>query len=65
MSTTTFPVSGSFGGRKSQPVRRAAASRPAVMPAPARSTAKRRSWLHFMGDAMAAWASGGRLPLDH
>lgn len=60
MSTTTFPVSGTFGGRKSQPVRRAPA-RPATPVVSTPATTKRPSWTHFLGNAMATWASAGRM----
>lgn len=60
MSTTTFPVSGSFGGRQSKPVRRAPAARPAAQ-APVVQAAKPAPWYHFFGNAFAAWASAGQL----
>jgi hypothetical protein len=63
MSTTTFPVSGSFGGRKSQPVRRAA-PQPTVRVQAAPAAAKRAGWTHFFGNALATWASAGRLSLS-
>ena len=68
MTTTTFPVSGTFGGRStSSTVRRAAVVRttgraPGVQAAPAAT--KRTSWTHFFGNAMATWASAGRLPVS-
>lgn len=61
MSTTTFPVSGSFGGRRSQPVLRATKPR-TTTPARVFTAPKRASWLGFFGNAFAAWASAGRVP---
>lgn len=59
MSATTFPVSGSFGGRASKPARRPAATRRAVAP---QAQAAKRPWLNFLGDALTTWATAGRLP---
>jgi hypothetical protein len=61
MSTTTFPVSGSFGGRQSKPVRRAPVARPAVQAPAVQAAAKPAPWYHFFGNAFAAWASAGRI----
>jgi hypothetical protein len=63
MSTTTFPVSGQFG-KAHATTRRRVQPRVQVQPSGV-SAPKASAWSalsHFLGDAFAAWASGGRLP---
>jgi hypothetical protein len=57
MNTTIIPVSGSFGGRKPQPIRRPDAPQAAPV------TTKRAGWTHF-ANHYATWATAGRLPLS-
>lgn len=64
MSSTTFPVSGSFPARKSRAVRPVA--RPVqrtVVAEPAHKPTHVSRWSHFLGNAFAAWASAGALPV--
>jgi hypothetical protein len=63
MSTTIFPVSGSFGGRKSQPVRRPDAPQSSARVQAAAVNTKRAGWTHF-AKYYATWATAGRLPLS-
>lgn len=63
MSSTTFPVSGSFPARKPRAARPVA--RPVQRTEAAEQAPKRVSrWSHFLGNAFAAWASAGALPVD-
>jgi hypothetical protein len=64
MSTTTFPVSGTFGGRKSHAVRRAPVATPVVRAKAAPVAHQRTSWTSFLGNALSTWATAGRLPVS-
>lgn len=68
MTSMTFPASGPFGlfgGARKATARRAARStKPTtVTSGVAKSVGEHKStWTSFLGDAFAAWATGGRLP---
>lgn len=62
MSTIFFSISGFFGGRKAQPVRRPDAPQSTARVQAAPVTTKRASWTHF-ANHYATWAMAGRLPL--
>ena len=63
MSINTFPVSGSFGGRRSQPLRRTAEPQSTARVQSAPVATKRSGWLNF-ANHYATWATAGRLPLS-
>lgn len=63
MNTTIIPASGSFDGRKSQPVRRPDAPQSTERAQPATATTKHTGWTRFASH-YATWATAGRLPLS-
>lgn len=64
MTSMTFPASGPFGGARKSTPRKPRPAHPAAPVAKANltTTGSKSTWITFLGDAFATWATAGRLP---